>query len=36
MAACSAALQHKIKQEVDGQLTKLTGRNIHTSSQQVS
>lgn len=29
-------LQHRVKQEVKGPLTNLTGRHIHTSSQQIS
>lgn len=36
VTACSAAVQHRFKQEVKGPLTNLTGRYIHTSSQQVS
>lgn len=36
VTAGSAAVQHRVEQEVEGPLTNLTGRHVHTSSQQVS
>lgn len=36
VTACSAALQRRAEQEVEGPLTNLTGRHVHTSSQQIS
>ena len=36
VTAGSAALQHRVEQEMEGPLTNLTGRDIHTSSQQIS
>lgn len=36
VTAGSAALQHRVAQEVEGPLTNLTGRDVHTSSQQIS
>lgn len=36
VTACSAALQHRVEQEVERPLTNLTGRHVHTSSKQIS
>lgn len=36
VTACSAALQYRAEQEMEGPLTNLTGRHVHASSQQIS
>lgn len=36
VTACPAVLQQRVGQEVEGPLTNLTGRHVHTSSQQIS